>query len=91
METVTITISKDRDNINIASSEGQSITISNTNKELKATETIAFLNYNKDKTYSIDELSPELQKDKNIVSIYTIFKEIVDKLNPIPSNFDDIF
>lgn len=91
METVKITISKDRDNINITSSEGQSISISNTNKELRATETIAFLNYDKDKTYFVEELSPELQKDKNIVSVHTIFKEITDKLNPIPPNTDDIF
>lgn len=91
METVKITISKDRDNINITSSEGQSISISNANKELRATETIEFLNYDKDKTYFVEDLSTELQKDKNIVSIYTIFKEITDKLNPVLSNSDDIF
>ncbi len=82
METVEITIGKDRDNIFIKSSEGQNITISNDNKELKATETIEFLNYTKNKNYVVIPLNEELQKDKNIVSIYMIFKEISDKLNP---------
>lgn len=91
MEMVKIVINKERNDIIITSSEGQKITITESNKELKATETIEFLNYTKDKSYHIEALSEELKKDKNIVSIYMIFKEIVEKLNPISSEDEELF
>lgn len=91
MEIVKITIEKDRNDIIIKSSEGQQITILDSNKELKATEIIEFLDYTKEKTYSIDNLRDELLKDKNIVSIHTIFKEIIEKLNPVNAELGNIF
>lgn len=83
METINITISKVGSDIIIKTTEGKQIKISDSNKELKATEVIKLLNYDKDNVYKLEDLESELLKDKSIVSVYTIFEEIVDKLNPV--------
>ena len=83
METINITISKVGSDIIIKTTEGKQIKISDSNKELKATEVIKLLNYDKDNVYKLEDLDSELLKDKSIVSVYTIFEEIVDKLNPV--------
>ncbi len=83
MATINITISKVGSDIIIKTTEGKQIKISDSNKELKATEVINLLNYDKNNVYKLEDLDSELLKDKSIVSVYTIFEEIVDKLNPV--------
>lgn len=83
MVTINITISKVGSDIIIKTTEGKQIKISDSNKELKATEVIKLLNYDKNNVYKLEDLDSELLKDKSIVSVYTIFEEIVDKLNPV--------
>lgn len=83
MATINITISKVGSDIIIKTTEGKQIKISDSNKELKATEVIKLLNYDKNNVYKLEDLDSELLKDKSIVSVYTIFEEIVDKLNPV--------
>lgn len=83
MATISITISKIGSDIIIKTTEGKQIKISDSNKELKATEVINLLNYAKDNVYVLEDLDSELLKDKSIVSVHTIFEEIVDKLNPV--------
>ena len=56
---------------------------SKTNKELKASETLRFLNYTDGKKYILNPLDEKLKNDKNIQYVYQIFYEIIDKLNPI--------
>lgn len=92
MEAIKITISKENNVIYIRSSQGKQIEINDTNKELKATEIIEFLNYSKEASYSLEPLNMDLTKDKNILSIHMIFEEIIEKLNPISSeNIENVY
>ena len=83
METVNISITRAEQYVLIKSSEGQQIKILDSNKVLKATEIINFLMYEKNKKYVVNQLTEEIKNDKNVLSIYEIFDEIVQKLNPI--------
>lgn len=83
METVKISITKTEQYILIKSSEGQQIQIFETNKELKASEIISFLMYEKNKKYIVEPLADEIKNDKCVISVYEIFNEIVQKINPV--------
>ena len=83
MEQIKISIEKEGKDILIKSSEGRQIKIIQSNNELKASETKEFLNYTSNKRYILRELSEDLISDKNLKYVYEIFKEIIDKLNPI--------
>lgn len=92
MEVIKITISKENNIIYIRSSQGKQIEITDTNKELKATEIIGFLNYSKETSYSLEPLTTALATDKNVLSIHMIFKEIIEKLNPVlEENADSVY
>ena len=82
METVKISITKTEQYILIKSSEGQQIQIFET-KELKASEIISFLMYEKNKKYIVEPLADEIKNDKCVISVYEIFNEIVQKINPV--------
>ena len=81
MKTVEIKICKQGRDILITNSEGKEITISETNKQLKATKVVEFLDYNKDVLYELKEIEDELKEDKNIEYVYIILGEIIEKLN----------
>lgn len=83
MEPIRITITKDGRDILIASSEGRQIKIISTNNELKASETIEFLNYEDNKKYELVELTEETKSDKNLCYVYEVFRSIIEKINPI--------
>lgn len=83
MEMVNIKISRNLQSILVKSSEGQQIEILDSNKELKASDVINFLNYSSNKKYILDTLEDGLKNDKNVISIYEIFKEIFDRINPV--------
>lgn len=86
METINIKIIKSSEDVIIQSSEGQQIQIFNSNKELKASDVIAFLRYSKEKKYTLEPLDEDLNNDKNVISIYEIFNEIIKKINPVEDN-----
>ena len=83
MEQINIEITRENKDILIKNTEGGEIKILETNKELKASETLRFLNYTDGKKYIFNPLDEKLKNDKNIQYVYQIFYEIIDKLNPI--------
>lgn len=82
METISITISKSANCILIQSTEGQQIEINDNNKELKASDVIDFLKYSNSKKYELTPLQEDEKSDKNVISVYEIFNEIIEKINP---------
>ena len=74
---------KEGKDILITSTEGRQIKIPQSNNELKASETLEFLNYTEDKRYKLKDLDEELNADKNLVYVYEIFKSIIEKINPV--------
>lgn len=83
MEQIEITIIKEGKDILITSTEGRQIKITQNNNELKASETLEFLNYAENKRYKLNELDEESKNDKNLGYVYEIFKSIIEKINPI--------
>lgn len=83
MEPISIEITRENKDILVKSTEGREIKILEKNKELKASETLKFLNYVEGKNYIIIPLEEELKNDKNIQYVYQIFYEIIEKLNPL--------
>lgn len=83
MEQIEITIVKEGKEILITSTEGRQIKIMQSNNELKASETLEFLNYTENKKYKLNDLDEESKKDKNLSYVYEIFKSIIGKINPV--------
>ena len=83
MGQIEIEIVKEGKDILITSTEGRQIKIPQSNNELKASETLEFLNYTEDKRYQLKDLDEELNADKNLVYVYEIFKSIIEKINPV--------
>lgn len=83
MEQIEITIIKEGKDILITSTEGRQIKITQNNNELKASETLEFLNYAENKRYKLNDLDEESKNDKNLGYVYEIFKSIIEKINPI--------
>lgn len=83
MEQIEITIIKEGKDILITSTEGREIKITQNNNELKASETLEFLNYTENKKYKLNDLDEESKTDKNLGYVYEIFKSIIEKINPI--------
>lgn len=83
MEQTEITIVKEGKDILIKSTEGRQIKITQNNNELKASETLEFLNYTENKKYKLHDLDEDLKEDKNLKYVYEIFKSIIEKLNPV--------
>ena len=81
MEQIEITIIKEGKDILITSTEGRQIKITQNNNELKASETLEFLNYAENKRYKLND--EESKNDKNLGYVYEIFKSIIEKINPI--------
>ena len=79
---ISITISKSANCILIQSTEGQQIEINDNNKELKASDVIDFLKYSNSKKYELTPLQEDEKSDKNVISVYEIFNEIIEKINP---------
>ena len=86
MEPIKITIIKEGGDILIISTEGRQIKITQNNNELKAYETIEFLNYSENKSYYLNDLEEKYKLDKNLIYVYKIFNNIIEKLNPIDKN-----
>jgi hypothetical protein len=86
MEPIKITIIKEGGDILIISTEGRQIKITQNNNELKASETIEFLNYSENKSYYLNDLEEKYKLDKNLIYVYKIFNNIIEKLNPIDKN-----
>ena len=70
MEQIEITIIKEGKDILITSTEGRQIKITQNNNELKASETLEFLNYAENKRYKLNELDEESKNDKNLGYVY---------------------
>lgn len=83
MEPINIEVTRENKDILVKNTEGRQIKILENNKELKASETLQFLNYMEGKKYILKPLEQELKNDKNIQYVYQIFQEIIEKLNPI--------
>ena len=83
MKPINIEVTRENKDILVKSTEGRQIKILENNKELKASETLQFLNYMEGKKYILKPLEQELKNDQNIQYVYQIFKEIIEKLNPI--------
>ena len=83
MEQIEITIIKEGKDILITSTEGRQIKITQNNNELKASETLEFLNYAENKRYKLNDLDEESKNDNNLGYVYEIFKSIIEKINPI--------
>ena len=81
MEQIEITIIKEGKDILITSTEGRQIKITQNNNELKASETLEFLNYAENKRYKLNDLDEESKNDKNLGYVYEIFKSIIEKIN----------
>ena len=81
MGQIEIEIVKEGKDILITSTEGRQIKIPQSNNELKASETLEFLNYTEDKRYKLKDLDEELNADKNLVYVYEIFKSIIEKID----------
>lgn len=64
MEPIKITIIKEGGDILIISTEGRQIKITQNNNELKASETIEFLNYSENKSYYLNDLEEKYKLDK---------------------------
>lgn len=86
MEPIKIAIVKEGKDILITSTEGGQIRITQSNNELKASETLEFLNYTENKKYILNELTEESKVDKNLVYVYEIFKAIIEKINPVDAD-----
>ena len=86
MVPIKITIIKEGGDILIISTEGRQIKITQNNNELKASETIEFLNYSENKSYYLNDLEEKYKLDKNLIYVYKIFNNIIEKLNPIDKN-----
>ena len=86
MEPIKITIIKEGGDILIISTEGRQIKITQNNNELKASETIEFLNYSENKSYYLNDLEEKYKLDKNLIYVYKIFNNIIEKLNTIDKN-----
>ena len=86
MEPIKIAIVKEGKDILVTSTEGGQIRITQNNNELKASETLEFLNYTENKKYILIELTEESTIDKNLVYVYEIFKAIIEKINPVDEN-----
>ena len=82
-EDVVVDIVKEGKDILIKSTEGRQIKITQNNNELKASETLEFLNYTENKKYKLHDLGEDLKADKNLKYVYEIFKSIIEKLNPV--------
>lgn len=87
MEQIEITIIKEGKDILIMSTEGRQIKITQNNNELKASETLEFLNYVENKRYKLNELDEEAMQDKNLKYVYEIFKSIIEKINPVDESY----
>lgn len=83
MGQIEIEIVKEGKDILITSTEGRQIKITQNNNELKASETLEFLNYAENKRYKLNNLDEESKNDKNLGYVYEIFKSIIEKINPI--------
>ena len=83
MEPIEISIVKEGKDILITSTEGREIKITQNNNELKASETLEFLNYVENKKYKLNDLDEEVTNDKNLAYVYEIFKTIIEKINPV--------
>lgn len=82
MERINIEITKESGDILIKNDQGGEFRIPDSNKELRASETLNFLNYNENKYYVLKELDESVKNDKNIQYVYKIFEEIIEKINP---------
>lgn len=83
MGQIEITIVKEGKDILITSTEGRQIKIPQSNNELKASETLEFLNYAENKRYKLNDLDEASKTDKNLGYVYEIFKAIIEKINPV--------
>lgn len=79
MEQIDITITKDGKDLLITNSKGREIKISN--NELKASETIEFLDYKPENRYNLNPLDENIAQDKNVKYVHEIFTLIIDKIN----------
>lgn len=86
MEPIEIKIVKEGKDILITSTEGGQIKITQNNNELKASETLEFLNYAENKRYKLNDLDEDSKSDKNLGYVYEIFKSIIEKINPVDEN-----
>ena len=74
MEPIKIAIVKEGKDILITSTEGGQIRITQSNNELKASETLEFLNYTENKKYIL------------ILTGSMGFGNIIEKINPVDEN-----